>query len=340
MRRWIAAACLAFALLAPAAQALAAELRWRGPADCADRERVLARIERLVGRPLADVHGVDFEVELSRRIGEEWIVVVRALPRATSAGEPGETSAPRSREIAATSCAEAADTAAVAVAMAALEQEGRAEQAGPDPASAGAAAAPAARTAASAEVPPARAAGVAPPDDDDASDADATWRFGIAAGGSLDAGALPSPALGAQLELFAGYGALRIAVLGTLFAAQRTRLADGARGGEFELMLGGLLACADPARARLRALGCLGFEVGELRGVGIASDPREGAAGWRALRADGGVLWRVGSGFALVARIGLSVALARPPFVIDGSDQVHRPSRLGARGLIGLELAL
>jgi hypothetical protein len=333
VRRVTALSCVAFALLGLSSGARAAELRVRSPGDCAQAARVQAQVERLIGRPLAEVPGLDFEVEVSRRIADEWHVVVRVLARdAGAAGD--EDGAPPERQIAGASCDEVAEAAAVAVAMAALEREGRAAEAVERESD---------ERVATVSGESASDAGEAEPSassDGTTAASEARWRYGLAAGAALDAGALPSAALGAQLELFAGYGALRAGVLGTVFAPQEKRLAGGERGGEFELMLAALLVCADPMQARLRALGCLGVELGALRATGIASAPLEGDAGWRALRGEAGVSWALGGGFRLSARAGMTVALARPPFVIDRVDTVHRPSRLGGRGFLGLELEL
>jgi len=316
---WRLLAALCSALFAARAQA--AELRLHAPSGCADAAGVEEQVQRLIGRPLAEVEAIDFEVNIERAIGDRWRVVVRTLPRAGAAAD-----GPRERRIEGASCAEVANAAAVAVAMAALERERRSPAPAPAPATSG-------EEPARERVTPAEPAGA------DAAQP-RSWRAGVAVGGALDVGALPDPAPGAQLELFVGYAALRAVVLGTLFAAQQTRV-PGDRGGEFQLVLGGLLLCAEPTFGRLFALACAGAELGELTGTGIdVMDPRERGVGWRALRAEAGAGWALGQGLSLVARAGVSAPLSRRQFVLDRTERVHRPGSLTARVWLGIELEL
>ena len=68
-------------LLCIAAPARAAELRWQAPDDCARSANVSAQVERLIGLPLGDVTGVDFEVDVQHVPGAPvpWTLVVRTL---------------------------------------------------------------------------------------------------------------------------------------------------------------------------------------------------------------------------------------------------------------------
>src|SRR5262245_32555571 len=74
------------ALLLSAAPARAAELRWQAPAECAPDDNVRAQIEQLVRKPLAEIDGIDFEVEI-RGDGQHWSVRVRRLEQGPE-GEP------------------------------------------------------------------------------------------------------------------------------------------------------------------------------------------------------------------------------------------------------------
>jgi len=318
-------------LLLPVVRAHAAELGFSAPTGCLDARALQDEIEQLIGSPLAEVKAVDFAVDIERVIGDQWQVRVRILPRDATSGD-GRA---RERRIEGGSCDEVASAAAVAVAMAALEREREDRVPEPAPAAASAPGEPASqrspdrrseRRTSGAAGPPAHATGTRP------------LRFGVAAGGALDVGALPQPAVGAQLELFAGYGALRVTALGTLFGSQDTHLPDGERGGEFQLGLGALLACAEVQFERVFALACAGFELGQITAAGIdVMDPRERRVGWRALRAEAGLGWPVGQGFSLLARAGAVVPLTRPPFVLDETERVHRPSSLSARVWVGVE---
>jgi hypothetical protein len=321
----VCAACLG------ALPARAAELRWSAPDDCASRGAAQEQIERLVGRPLTEVDGVDFVASIERASAHEYRVTLHTILR--------DDGKPRTRVLIGSSCAEVADAAAVAIAIAI---EGR-DDIEPEPApgppqrAAPVVAQPAAPN------PSAQPAPVAP----GASTADAAprsdaVRLALTGGAALDDGALPGLALGAELELSLGWRELRVTALGAFFPSQRTYLsASGGRGGEFQLALGGLLACGERAFGRFAALGCGGFELGELsaKGLGVRH-PQLGDAFWRALRAEAGVRVALVDGLGAVARLGVAVPLERREFVLDATETVHRPSSVALRALLGLELAL
>lgn len=207
--RGLPLAALLLWLLLPIVRARAAELGFSAPTECLDARALQEQIERLIGSPLAEVQAVDFAVDIERVIGDRWQVRVRILPRDAASGDARA----RERRIDGGSCDEVASAAAVAVAMAALEREREGEGGMPEPAPGEPAPQHSPdrspdRKPAGAPAPPARATGARP------------LRFGVAAGPALDVGALPEPAVGAQLELFAGYGALRVTALGTLFGSR------------------------------------------------------------------------------------------------------------------------
>jgi hypothetical protein len=302
-----------------AARAHAAELRFSAPDSCPDAAAVQQQVERLSGVALADVTTIDFEVRIERGIGERWRLVMRTVPRTDERS--------RAREIAGASCDEVADAAAVAIAMTIAEQ-GQRDAAPPATAPPGTAVAaepvaPAAAPASPAQSPP----------------GPAEWRFGMALGLALDTGTQPAPAPGGQLELFAGVGAMRLVVLGTFFTRQKTRLRDDERGGEFQLVVGALLICAEPVFGRLRALGCGGYEIGVLSGMGIEIEhPRGRGVLWHAARLEAGGALELGQGIGLIVRAGAALPPSTRPFAIEEVGVVHEPSAVSFRALGGVEV--
>ena len=99
-----AGAFLALARVAPAA---AAELRWSGPPDCDRQHAVSTQVESIVGRPLAAVEALDFEVTVSRA-DDAW-----RLELVTE-----EHGAKGRRSLSGQSCGEVTNAAAVLIAMA------------------------------------------------------------------------------------------------------------------------------------------------------------------------------------------------------------------------------
>ncbi len=310
------------ALLAPP-PAHAAELSWSAPEGCPERAEIEEKIERVVGRPLAEVGRLNIDVTLSGG-GERWSMRMRTQlhgqPHGDGAGE---------RTIEGTSCAEVSEAAAVAVAMAVLEHA----EAVPDPVT---------RSPEQPAPPPPAAEPVAATSEPSTENAEpgTPLRFGLGVGAAVDGGALPLPALGAALELFAGYGRLRAILLGTLFASQTTEIADGVAAAEFELALGALLLCGEGTPSPLRLLGCGGFELGELSGEGLLEGGRSGASDWRALRAEVALGFDLGDGFTLMGRAGAVVPLVRRLFFVNDGERLHRAGRVTARATLGLELHL
>jgi hypothetical protein len=320
-------ALAAVAVCSIASRAEAAELRYEAPSSCQREPEVRAQVAGLIGRSLEDVEGVAFALSVVQN-DDAWHVTVRV-----SASESTARAEARERHIDGAACEEVTDAAAVAVAMAVREHENRTAEAPPPEPSSPATSAP----------PRGSSPASAAPQDVDATAEDAGpeergWRWGVGAGLALDAGALPDPALGVQAELHAGVGVLRVGLNGTLFAQQSTRLPNDTRGGEFELVTAGLLACGEPVFGTVTALVCAGAELGSLSGTGVVLDPREGSSGWQALRAEAGAAVALGQGFSLLARAGLTRPFSRQPFVVDMTDEVHRAAALTFRGLLGVEL--
>jgi hypothetical protein len=325
---------VALSLLVCAARAHAAELRWRGAAECERKDNVAAQVERLIGRPLADVPAVDFEVEVQRGpAAAPWRLRVQTVV-------PEGEITPSARELSGASCDEVSDAAALAIAMAVQErvQDGAPASepvtpAAPEPSGDTRAAQPTPEGARSVSPP-------APPGENGAAGA-RTLRIGVGLGVLLDGGALPSLAPGGQVEVSGTYAALRLSLFGAAFVPQREDVPGEDRGGEFQLVLGGIRACAAPGFGEIHVMGCTGFELGQLSGEGQAVRvPRTKNAGWRAVLTEIGASWEFATDFAALVRVGAAWPLSRPEFVLDGTIPVHRPAGLDARALFGLEMYL
>jgi len=307
--------------LTRAAPAHAAELRWSGPPECDRQEAVSIQVESIVGRPLASVEALSFEVTVTRD-GEAWRLELVTDDR----GAKGR------RSLSGQSCGEVVDAAAVLIAMA-IRGAGQAS------------AAPAAETSSAPDealperVPRPSATGNA---DRTRSPSRAQAKrspgpvFGLS--GAIDTAALPgaSPGIAAHAGVIGS--SFRLELEGAAFLPKRLELEQG-RSAEFALLSGALLGCVETPFGEARAGGCGGFELGSLSGEGRGvSEPHLGSALWEAARLEllGG--YPLGHGLGLTAAAGLALALSRPDFELDGAA-VYKPARLGFRGSLGVELA-
>lgn len=284
-----------------------------GADACLDAQTIADDVADLLGRPLASVTGVDFEVTLARGPAPEWKLRLDTIDAADAGHER------RSRELTADSCAELTDAAAVAIAMTV-----RARPPAPAP------------TPSSSSSPPPSALPTVVTGPRASPAAPVTLAGGLAVVG--DGGALPDPGIGVELGASLRHRWLRATVAGTLFASQVTR-ATGTTGGEFRLMFVSAQACFTQPVRRTLLLACAGYELGRLsaEGVGVFG-PQLGSARWQAPRAELGLSIPVASRVALVARGGVAVPLSRTQFVIEGATPVHRPGSVAVRLALGAEL--
>lgn len=325
--QWVASWALGLAVVS--ANARPTELTFEGPPQCDHAEGVREQIERLVGRPLRESEGADFEVNAEQTANSNWRATVRTILRDTSAS-------PNEREFKGKTCAEVSDAAAVAIAMT-LEQHSQ-------EAAAGAPATVEAPSKAPSEAHAPNRTPLAPaasrPNSGSAATKPSHWRARAALHGVIEKGSLPSPSPGTELHLAVGAGNFQAALLGSMLAPQSIRLADG-KGGEFQLRLIGLLACGERSLGPMDGRACLGFEWGQLaaEGAGVRN-PRIGNGTWRAARADLGVGRGLGSALSITLRGALVAPLDRQAFVLDGDERVFRPSSFSVRGLLGVELEI
>jgi hypothetical protein len=303
----------------------AANLELQAPDACPAVDSIREEVERLVGRPLSEVEAIDFHVEI-RENGREWRVVVESVTRA----EPRDS---RARELKGASCAEVADAAAVAMAMAIHATE--APEAEPEVATPASTAAAAPAVNSDQTAPPVSAE----PSHRASARAARSVTFGAGLYGALDAGALPQVTPGGELDAWVGVGALRVAALGAWFVPQEKRLADGT-GGHFELVFGGVLLCAERPLGQFALRACGGGEFGQLsaRGIGVAQSHSVDSP-WRAARAEIITALALAGPLRGAAAIGASVPFVRRDFVLNQAEPVYQPASVGGRGWIGLELS-
>lgn len=292
-------------------------MRWSGPPDCDRQDTVSRQVESIVGRSLASVEGLNFEVTVTAA-GDAWRVELVT----------DESGAKGHRSLAGKSCSEVTDAAAVLMAMA-IRGAGQApasdDAAGATPGDS--ASEPTPEPAAPRPAPPASA----PP----SSSRPLGPVFGLS--GAVDTAALPhaSPGIAAHAGITGSN--LRLEAEGAAFFKSRLALEQG-RSADFELFSGALLGCVDNSFGAVRAGGCAGFELGKLSGEGNGvSDPHLGSSLWQAGRVELGGYYPLGHELWLTVRVGAAIPFSRPEFVLDGIP-IYQPSALGLRASVGVEL--
>jgi len=313
MRRARETACRAIvglvflACLLASGTAGAADIHVHASRDCADRVDIADQVEALVGRPVAAVEGLDFEVDIAERPEHRWRLRLATIDRTDGAK--------RSREIDGSGCAQLADAAAVAIAMS-IQSSGVAETTGHT-----------APTTARPE-PPQLTAGPAPTERPG-------LRFGIAVAALADAGALPRPGLGLGLGALFAWRRLLIIGEGAFLASPEARVADNS-GGRFRLIVGTLLVCLDQRFGQMGILGCAGGEAGIVQAEGIGvSRPRLQNVAWEAGRLELGLTRRLNTTVSLFIRGGAAFPWSRPTFTVNNTLAVHRPDVVTARVTVG-----
>jgi len=305
---------------------LAAELTWMGPPTCADLASVREEAERLSGRALSDVAGMDFHVTVREAGPDGWQLTLRTVLQ----DEDGA----RIRKFSARSCSEVTQAAAVAVALAIEERAppAHAEKELPSRASSPEQTPKSAKPRLTTTLETSAVRAPTPTRDD--------WSVMPSLAGVVDMGALPSSAFGIEGSLGIRYRMLRGVLFGAAFPAQES-LSVGSRGGRFELLLIGASTCVERRLGPTRALGCLGFEAGRLAGEGVGVvTTRRGESSWLSPRFEVGAALPSSSSARVFARLGAAVPLVRRRFVLDSSVPVHEPNAVTARGLVGVELDL
>lgn len=324
-------------------------LRWTAPPGCPDSAAVTARMEELLGGPPS---------ASGRRLDAVGAIEARArgfrLDLEVSAG--GAASA---RVLESGSCVSLADAGALVIALAfdpeavtAQELKRAAAEAPPEPSALPGGepigipdehdhAAPV-PTAALIRIP----IRLPPPPPPPAPPPSRAWSIGGFATFTGDAGTLPSVAPGLTAGLSLGLGAFRIQPTFVAWPSSKVSLAAQPNAGaELSLYAFALDGCRrllpwEGESAAAAALGCIGIELGELRGRGFGvSAPDSGGAFWAAPR----LLFRAELAFstwaALTLDVGAVAPLDRKRFVLDlssGRQALHEPSPVAGRAGMGL----
>lgn len=297
--------------LAGFASAEAAEIRVRSAGECAERGDIAEQVDALLGRPVAAVEGLSFDVDIAELPGGRW-----RLRLATTATGEGTT---RSREIEGRGCAELADAAAVAIAMSIQSSD-----------------APERSRVAAPRVPDEPGALPATTVGPGVAETPRGLEVPLVLAALGDAGALPTFGLGLALGASLAWHRVRLIGEAALLFSPEVRVADGS-GGRFRLFTGTVLACLDHHLWRSGLLGCAGVEAGVFQGEGLGvSRPRLQNVPWEAARLELGLTRRLNAAVSLVLRAGVAVPWARPTFTINNDMYaLHRAAPVTARLTFG-----
>jgi hypothetical protein len=292
-----------------AGTARAADIHVRASRDCADRTDIADQVDALLGRPVASVEGLDFDVDIAERPEHRWHLRLATIGRADGAR--------RYREIDGSGCGQLADAAAVAIAMS-IQSSGAAATTGYG-----------AAVTSPAEPPKVVAA---PSQAEQPSGA----RFPVALAAVADAGALPHAGLGPGLGVAVAWRRLVIIGEGAVIFSPEAHVA-GNSGGRFRLIVGAVLACLDRPVGALDILGCAGGEAGAVQAEGIGIDrPRLENVGWEAGRLELGLTGRLSSAISIFVRGGAAIPWSRPTFTLNNETlAVHRPAVISGRLTVG-----
>jgi hypothetical protein len=297
---------VAFAVASGGARA--ADIRVHASRDCADRAEIAEQVDALLGRPVASVEGLDFDVDIAEGARHRWRLRLATIGRADGAK--------RWREIDGSGCAQLADAAAVAIAMS-IQSSG--------------AAGPAAESApARAPEPPQVVAEPTP------AESPPALQVPVTVAALADAGALPHTGFGLGLGAGLGRGPWLIVGQGAFLFSPEARAADSG-GGRFRLIIGAILACLDHRFAQVGILGCAGAEAGVIQAEGIGINrPRSRNVGWGAALLELGLVRRLNATVSLFLRGGVALPWSRPTFTLNNDTlAVHRSDVISGRLAVG-----
>lgn len=161
------------------------------------------------------------------------------------------------------------------------------------------------------------------------------------ASAGVQLGILPKVAgPGVDIDVALQWSRLRFE-LGASHWFRRPARVEGDRGGELQLSVGSLGACARLGRARIEAPLCAGGELGAMYGRGVGVDaPRSERVLWAAAWAGPRIAFVPVRRLVIGASVDLVVPLARYRFEIDGVGVVHRVGPVGGRIRLGFGVRL
>lgn len=335
----------------------AIEVRWHAPPTCPDEASVRAAIERLVGRRLAEIR--DRRLSLIATVipaGTDWSLTIYTV----TADGTQERTLRYSH-----GCALLADAAAVLIAMTIDPQVlGRLDAAtlklvteAPEASPGAAPTPPSLAPTPTAESPSPTPAPVAPvtstpppvaPTPPPITSAPATPprprsepRGAVRLASSLGWGDLPSIGGGLGLALALRLGRFQAELGGGGWFLRSVKLnLPGSSGAIFDLWsLSARAGYVVRAGRRLEVPLLLGLEAGQIhvRGVRLV-DAGSDRTPWVAVLVSPGLSIAVHKFVAVVIGLDLIVPATRPRFVVDNVGEIFRPSPIGLRGSLGLEV--
>jgi hypothetical protein len=290
------------------------DFTWEAPPECPGAAVLQAEVAKLSATSPSGQRW-HARATVTRRSGEVWTLRI-----ATEVdGHKDE------RDFAAASCAELAATAAVVLAIAVDPShslpDGRPSSPEPAPAD-GSAQARATRPS--------------------ASRAPRFPSLAVSTGASASAGAVASPALGAELGIAWLPPKARLELEGLWLPASDVSGARPGTAGSFALLAAILSGCWSPSAGRVRPAACMGVEAGRLEAEAKASPgvvPKARATPWVAGKAGGLLVVIVARHVGVRARLDLLVPFVRDDFAISGIEPaVHKPSPVGGEASLGVEV--
>ena len=149
----------------------------------------------------------------------------------------------------------------------------------------------------------------------------------------MDVGALPAPSLGPALAVGIDWRLLRVMASGMYLPERRATVSGNPeKGGDISLISAALSACVVPFRTRVELGGCLGSEVGVLRGDGFGvTDPESGSGTWFAAKAGALVGYSPRPMLAAVFHAEAIRRIGNSEFELQGLGRVHQPADWGVR---------
>jgi hypothetical protein len=303
------------------ANAHAGEVNWQAPDGCTVDE-FTTRVELLLGRPLAEIKDSDFRVVVEEERPGQWRLKFTLV---TASGEQG------TRELRGTSCADVTRAGAVPAAMAlqmtaADEAPVTREENKP------------ADRVPTTNSPRPNASAERAPEVLSTPQADSEVGTVVAVALAGDMNLLGAPALGAGLDLGLRWDSIWFGLSGTWLPPVAHEVAPG-RGGQFGLAAGDAWGCWRSDGSVVRVFACAHYEIGALHGQGSGNRVTARwtkTALWQAIRPELGLALPFSESFEAQLRLGASVALTRPEFVLDGDLLVLKPDRLTARASVGV----
>ena len=295
---------------------------WNAPPPCPSSAAVLAETTRLLGGRVEGDRRVDGRATV-RKAFDGWHLALTT----TVDGTPGR------RTLVAPTCEDAADAAALILALAF----------DPDAVVAGPAPPPKPPPPPPQPPPPPPPPGPPPPPEDETDDA-------IPIGGSfaalinVDAGVLPNVGVGFGGAAALHLGPVRLELAGSYWLPQTVTLNAAGAGGEVSYAAGSLSACPGFRADRLYGGGCAGIELGWLGAEAIGVDVvGEADQLWASARLGALGAVRLGGPVWLRLELGVTIPFTRPRFrlerVPEAGGVVNQPGIVSARAAGGLEVA-